>query len=168
MTEAERSDSFFHKPVGPRAAIVAAGPIANFILAIVIFAGVFMFYGKQATTARVDTVQAGERRRGRRLQAGRSSCSRSTARTIESFTDMQRIVSVSAGETARRSWSIAAARSRRCKATPDAQRDQGQFRQRAPHRRARHQPLDGARRHQDRSRSIRSTAVGWAWRRPGS
>ena len=57
MSEAERRDSFFYKPVGQRAAIVAAGPIANFILAIVIFAAVFTFYGKQATPARVDTVQ---------------------------------------------------------------------------------------------------------------
>mgnify|MGYP006213727501 CR=1 FL=1 len=37
MTEAERTGSFHHKKVGARAAIVAAGPIANFILAIVIF-----------------------------------------------------------------------------------------------------------------------------------
>src|SRR5882724_5705714 len=33
MNESERRDSFFHKPVSRRAAIVAAGPIANFILA---------------------------------------------------------------------------------------------------------------------------------------
>src|SRR5947209_9219997 len=32
MTEEERAGSFHHKKVGPRAAIVAAGPIANFIL----------------------------------------------------------------------------------------------------------------------------------------
>src|SRR5882762_1554740 len=57
MTEAERRDSFFHKPVSRRAAIVAAGPLANFLLAIVIFAAVFTFYGKQAAPARVDTVQ---------------------------------------------------------------------------------------------------------------
>ena len=57
MTEAEKADSFVHKPVGPRAAVVAAGPIANFILAIVIFAGVFMTVGKQTTSARVDAVQ---------------------------------------------------------------------------------------------------------------
>src|SRR6476646_2151825 len=37
MTEEERKVSFIHQKVGPRAAIVAAGPIANFILAIVIF-----------------------------------------------------------------------------------------------------------------------------------
>src|ERR1700674_5779279 len=45
MSTAERSESFVFKPVGSRAAIVAAGPIANFILAIAIFAGVFLFYG---------------------------------------------------------------------------------------------------------------------------
>src|SRR5882757_11422986 len=46
MTEAEKRQSFFHQPVGRRAAVVAAGPIANFILAIVIFALVFTFYGR--------------------------------------------------------------------------------------------------------------------------
>src|SRR5215211_7296094 len=41
MTEEEKRLSFVHKPVLQRAAIVAAGPIANFLLAIVIFALVF-------------------------------------------------------------------------------------------------------------------------------
>src|SRR6188508_2338448 len=49
MTTDERKVSFFHQPVARRAAIVAAGPIANFILAIVIFATIFVFYGKQST-----------------------------------------------------------------------------------------------------------------------
>src|ERR1700694_657699 len=51
MPASERAHSFFHQPVGRRAAIVAAGPLANFLLAIVIFAGIFMFYGKENTTA---------------------------------------------------------------------------------------------------------------------
>src|SRR5881227_1140468 len=51
MSEEERRESFFFKPVAQRAAIVAAGPIANFLLAIVIFAAVFTFYGKQAAPA---------------------------------------------------------------------------------------------------------------------
>src|SRR5687768_13520194 len=41
MTAEERRLSFFHQPVGRRAAIVVAGPLANFILAIVIFATIF-------------------------------------------------------------------------------------------------------------------------------
>ena len=40
MSEQDRQQSFFYKPVSRRAAVVAAGPIANFLLAIVIFATV--------------------------------------------------------------------------------------------------------------------------------
>ncbi len=58
MTESEKRESFHHQKVPSRAAIVAAGPIANFILAIVIFTAVFMVYGKQSTTARVNSIQA--------------------------------------------------------------------------------------------------------------
>src|SRR6478672_6253643 len=41
MSAAERGVSFFHQPVWARAAVVVAGPLANFVLAIVIFAGIF-------------------------------------------------------------------------------------------------------------------------------
>src|SRR5258708_7099540 len=56
MKPEERQVSFFHQPVGARAAVVAAGPLANFALAIAIFATIFMIYGKQETAARVDEV----------------------------------------------------------------------------------------------------------------
>src|ERR1700751_5506594 len=58
MTDEERAGSFHHKKVGPRAAIVAAGPIANFLLAAVIFAGMALYYGKPASIARVDGIVA--------------------------------------------------------------------------------------------------------------
>ncbi len=51
MSEAEKRQSFFHQKVGARAAVVAAGPIANFILAIVIFAAIFSLYGKATSLA---------------------------------------------------------------------------------------------------------------------
>ena len=58
MTEAETPRELLPSAGRARAsAIVAAGPIANFILAIVIFAAIFALYGRQTTTARVDTVQ---------------------------------------------------------------------------------------------------------------
>src|SRR6266566_4717368 len=50
LSEAERRDCFYYKPVWQRAAVVAAGPIANFLLAIVIFAGIAMWYGTQGST----------------------------------------------------------------------------------------------------------------------
>ncbi len=45
MDAKERSESLFFKPVWQRSAIVAAGPIANFILAILLFAGLFYVRG---------------------------------------------------------------------------------------------------------------------------
>jgi regulator of sigma E protease len=97
MTEAERGESFFYKPVAQRAAIVAAGPIANFLLAIVIFAGVFALYGKQITSARVDTIQPASAAAEAGFHTGDLILS-INGRGIESFSDMQRIVSTSAGQ----------------------------------------------------------------------
>src|SRR5215472_10909441 len=56
MTEEERRQSFPGQPVGNRAAVVAAGPITNFILAMVIFAGVFMAFGKTTVIPRIAVV----------------------------------------------------------------------------------------------------------------
>ncbi len=99
MTEEERAGSFHHKKVGPRAAIVAAGPIANFILAIVIFTCLFTFFGKPSTTARVDKVEAGSAAAAAGFQVGDVVTAIDGTR-IESFSDMQRIVGVRAGEQA--------------------------------------------------------------------
>jgi regulator of sigma E protease len=98
MSDEQRRDSFFHKGVGARAAVVAAGPIANFILAIVIFAGVFMLYGKQSTTARVDTVQPASAAAAAGFKPGDVVLAIDGSK-IASFSEMQRIVSTSAGET---------------------------------------------------------------------
>jgi len=98
MTEAERRYSFFHQPVGRRAAVVAAGPIANFILAIVIFATIFAIYGRQTTTARVDAVQADSAAAAAGLKPG-DVVRAIDGRPVESFSDMQRIVSANAGRT---------------------------------------------------------------------
>ena len=97
MTEAEKNVSFHHQPVRSRAAIVAAGPIANFILAIVIFAGVFMIYGKPSSTARVDSIQEDGVAASAGFRAGDVVVS-IDGREIESFADMQRVVSTSAGK----------------------------------------------------------------------
>ncbi len=98
MSAEERKVSFLHKPVGPRAAVVAAGPIANFLLAIVIFAAIFMTVGKQVTTARVDSIQPGSAAQAAGFQAGDLVLA-INGQKIDSFSDMQRIVSISAGET---------------------------------------------------------------------
>ncbi len=97
MTEEEKRDSFVFKPVGSRSAVVVAGPIANFILAIVIFAGIFMIAGKQTTTARVDSVQPNSAAQTAGFKPGDLVLSINGDK-IDSFSDMQRVVSISAGE----------------------------------------------------------------------
>jgi regulator of sigma E protease len=96
MTAEEQAGSFHHKKVGPRAAIVAAGPIANFLLAILIFAGMALYLGKPSSTPRVDVIQADSAAASAGFQVGDIVTS-IDGTAIESFADMQRIVSTSAG-----------------------------------------------------------------------
>ncbi len=55
--ENDREKLFVLKPLYQRSLIVAAGPIANFILAIFIFLFIYMFVGKDFTPAVIDEVQ---------------------------------------------------------------------------------------------------------------
>lgn len=56
MSEADKAGSLFHKPLYARAAVVAAGPIANFIFAIVALAGLYMTVGQPFSPAEVGDV----------------------------------------------------------------------------------------------------------------
>lgn len=98
MSAQERQGSFHHKRVGQRAAIVAAGPLANFILAIVIFAAIFTFLGKPSSSARVDSIQPGSPAAVAGFQAG-DVVTAIDGSPIASFSDMQRAVGSRAGET---------------------------------------------------------------------
>jgi len=98
MDDGEKSQSFVFQPVAKRAAIVLAGPMANFLLAIVIFAGIFMFYGKQSMTARVDSVQPDSAAAAAGFQPG-DLVMAINGGAIGDFADMQRVVSESAGAT---------------------------------------------------------------------
>lgn len=96
MSPEERAGSFHAKPVSQRAAVVAAGPIANFLLAIVIYAGLNWAVGVRVMPAYVDSVvpempaaRAGFAPGDKILKIGDT--------TIESFDDLQRIVGTSAG-----------------------------------------------------------------------
>lgn len=54
----EDDEGNFHtKPLGARMAVAAAGPIANFILAVVIFATLAFFFGEYSRPPRIDEVR---------------------------------------------------------------------------------------------------------------
>jgi regulator of sigma E protease len=98
MDPEERRISFHHQPLAKRAAIVAAGPIANFLLAILVFAGLTYFAGRQVLVPRVDVVQPGSAAETAGFRPGDLVLG-IDGREIGSFADMQRIISTSAGDT---------------------------------------------------------------------
>jgi regulator of sigma E protease len=98
MSAEERRSSFFFAPLPARAAIVAAGPIANFLLAIAIFAGVFMIAGRPATDAVVDKVEEGSAAAAAGIAPGDLVVAIDGAK-IATFGDMQRIVEQAADRT---------------------------------------------------------------------
>ena len=100
MPASERAVSFFAQKVWKRAAVVAAGPLANFVLALVIFTGLFYFEGRQILKPRIDNVVAGGRAAAAGFQKGDLVVS-IDGQTIDSFLDMQRIVSSSGDMTLR-------------------------------------------------------------------
>ena len=57
LSAAERAESFAAKTLGQRAAIVFAGPFANFLFAVVMLAGMFMVIGQPFTPADISAVE---------------------------------------------------------------------------------------------------------------
>jgi regulator of sigma E protease len=93
MTVQERDVSFHHKPLRQRAAVVAAGPIANFLLAIVLFAGIFSIFGQPFTPAVVSAVVPDSPAEAAGLQAGDRIVGIGGS-NIDRFEDIQRIVQI--------------------------------------------------------------------------
>jgi regulator of sigma E protease len=97
-SELTRTAGNFHgKPVWKRAAVVAAGPIANFLLSIVIFAGVFAFIGIPMNEPRVGEVQPGSAAEKAGIKNGDLIAAIDGVK-IETFGDIVRSVSFRGGE----------------------------------------------------------------------
>ncbi|MBL6599243.1 MAG: RIP metalloprotease RseP [Alphaproteobacteria bacterium] len=58
MSDDERAVSFHHKRLGQRSAVVAAGPAANFIFAIILLAGLYTLVGQRHAPPLVSAVTA--------------------------------------------------------------------------------------------------------------
>ena len=102
IPEAERAiwtqgQTFHGKSIGARAVVIAAGPVANFLLAIVLFFGLFVSVGRSYITPSVLEVVKG----GAAAKAGIESGDLITAINgvnIKQFEDLQKIVGASAGK----------------------------------------------------------------------
>lgn len=96
---AER-DIFHFKPVWQRALIVAAGPVANFVLAIVIFAVLFSVVGTEIRPARVLQVPTGTPAAAAGFQPGDLIVG-VNGDLVRDGRDVTRVVSLSAGDPVR-------------------------------------------------------------------
>lgn len=97
IPEEQKAGLFHFKPLHQRAAVVAAGPVANFILAVVIFASVFMLIGRPISTPIVGGVVADSPAEAAGFRAGDRIVSIDGS-AIESFEEIQRYVSTGTSE----------------------------------------------------------------------
>ena len=97
MSDEDRAGSFHTKPLWQKAFVVAAGPIANFILAIVILTGLYSIVGERITAPLVDEIAVGSAAEEAGFRVGDRILSIDGS-SIETFGDMQRIVGTSADQ----------------------------------------------------------------------
>ena len=97
MSDAQRAITLNGQPVWKRAAIVAAGPIANFILAAVLFSGLFFVNGREILSPHVGKVREGSAAAAAGFQPNDMILS-IDGRGIKSFEEMQRAVQTSTGQ----------------------------------------------------------------------
>ena len=89
---------YFHfKPLWQRALVVVAGPAANFVLAIVIFAALAMIVGHLAVKPRIGTVTPGAPAAAAGFKAG-DLVVRADGRAISDFADIQQVTVLRSGE----------------------------------------------------------------------
>lgn len=95
MSGDDRDKAYHLKPVWQRMAIVVAGPMANFILAIVIFGSVYGFLGERITVPRIDQVQSESAAEQAGVEVGDIVVA-IEGEPIDSFSDVQGVVAFSA------------------------------------------------------------------------
>jgi regulator of sigma E protease len=94
MTPEEKAVAFIHKSLPRRAGVVAAGPVANFVLAWLVLAVLFVVVGRPFTPPEVGTVSPGSAAEAAGLAPG-DVFVKVGGESISRFEDVQRIVRVS-------------------------------------------------------------------------
>jgi regulator of sigma E protease len=92
----DRKDMLQFKPLPQRALVVVAGPFANFILAIVVFAGLFMAVGKPTEPPVIGSVMQSSAAAAAGLRAG-DIIRAVDGKPVATFVDLQRVVVTNAG-----------------------------------------------------------------------
>jgi regulator of sigma E protease len=100
LTPLQKETHFHTKAVWKRALVVVAGPVANFILAIAIFTTLFYIKGEEYLVPRIESVVEGSVAEKAGFRAGDIITSINDDE-IKKFSELQRTVSIHAGENLR-------------------------------------------------------------------
>jgi len=98
ISKEDEAVSFFAKSLGQRACIVVAGPLANFLFAIVVLATLFMFLGQPTTPADVGEVIVGSAAEKAGIKPG-DVFVEIDGYKIERFEEVRRIVQLAPGKS---------------------------------------------------------------------
>jgi regulator of sigma E protease len=97
LSAAERAQSFLHKRVGQRAAIVVAGPLANFLFAVVVTSVLFATFGQPLTSTVVGDVAPGSAAANAGIKSGDKILALN-GHAVGRFEDIAGVVQLGLGE----------------------------------------------------------------------
>jgi len=100
MEPAKEPFSFSHKPVGRRLAIVAAGPLSNFLLAVFIFSVILLFFGQPTLLPEVGKVLDGFPAQAAGIKEG-DFVAALDSREVETWDEMAALIKANRGRPMR-------------------------------------------------------------------
>lgn len=98
MSAADRAGILAFRPVHQRAAVAASGPFANFLLAIVLLTGLYLYSGHTVVTPLIGEVTAGSPAAAAGIRTG-DLVTRVDDTAITDFQQLPEIISISGGDT---------------------------------------------------------------------
>ncbi|MBL0318332.1 MAG: RIP metalloprotease RseP [Alphaproteobacteria bacterium] len=98
LPESQRKQAFFFKPLWIKAAVVFAGPFANFLLTFCILSGFFYVYGQRIVLPIADEIMPNTPAFAAGIKAG-DKVLKVDGENVNSFADLQRIISLHPGIT---------------------------------------------------------------------
>lgn len=96
FSEYDKKLTFHHKPLYQKMLIVAAGPLANFLFAIILLSGVYLLHGKPNTLPVASKIMENSAAQAAGMMEGDRILS-VDGRSVDSFQDVQMAISINSG-----------------------------------------------------------------------
>lgn len=96
LSEEDKQKTFHFKPLPQKSAIVAAGPLTNFVFAILLIAGLFFYYGKTESSTQIGEILPGSAAEKAGMQQGDVILA-IDGESMKTFSDIARVISLNQG-----------------------------------------------------------------------